>query len=85
MRWGIIIGIFATATTKGTGRSEYAGASLADFLALVANGIDIVQQNKLLKEFASHMKEAKKLKQEINEKIDKLIEQYSQLSSKHFS
>ena len=31
------------------------------------------------------MKEAKKLKQEITEEIDKLREQYSQLLSKHFS
>ena len=82
---GLFIGIFAAANTKGTDRLEYAGASLADFLSLVANGVDIAYQNKLLTEFTGHMEEAKKLKQEITEEIDKLRVKYSELSSKHFS
>ncbi len=82
---GILLGIFGASTTKGTDRLEYASATLADFLALVANGVDIATQNKLLQQFSENMEEAKKLQTEIKEEIDKLREKYSQLTTKHFS
>ena len=82
---GLIIGIFAASVTKGTDRIEYAGASLADFLALVANGVDIVAQNNLLKQFDQYMKEAKELQQNIIEEINKLRDKFKNLSTQHFS
>jgi hypothetical protein len=63
---GLIIGIFGLAVTKGDDRVEYATASLADVLAIVANSTDIVFQSKLLKEYAEFLNEAKKFKIYVN-------------------
>ena len=82
---GVLLGIFGASTTKGTDRLEYVSASLADFLALVANGVDIYAQNELLQQFTQNMEEAKKLQTEIKEEIDKLRVKYEELSTKHFS
>ena len=82
---GVLLGIFGASTTKGADRLEYASATLADFLALVANGVDIYAQNELLQQFTQNMEEAKKLQTEIKEEIDKLRVKYEELSTKHFS
>jgi hypothetical protein len=82
---GLIIGIFGLAVTKGDDRVEYATASLADVLAIVANSTDIVFQSKLLKEYAEFLNEAKKTKEKIIEEIDKLRKKFKELKVKHFS
>jgi hypothetical protein len=81
---GLLLGIFGMSYTKGMDRVEYASASLADFLALIANGMDLATQNKAIEEFIGYMDEAKDLKNKINAEIDKLRDKFNELKVKHF-
>ena len=81
---GLLIGLFGFAVTKGDDRFEYATASLADVLAIAANSTDIAFQSKLLNDYANFLEEAKKIKENINEEIDKLRKKFKELSVKHF-
>ena len=81
----LLLGIFGMINTKGADRTEYAAASLGDFIAIIANGVDIHMQNKSIEEFMHYMDEANNLKKQINEEIDKLRNRYQELSMRHFS
>ena len=81
----LLLGIFGMISTEGGDRTEYAAASLGDFIAIIANGVDIHMQNKSIEEFMHYMDEANNLKKQINEEIDKLRTRYHELSVRHFS
>ena len=82
---GLLIGIFGFSVTEGDDRIEYATASLADVLAIVANTSDIIMQSKQLKEYEKYLNDAKELKKKIQAEIDKLRKKFKELSTKHFS
>ena len=81
----LLLGIFGMASTQGTDRIEYATASLGDFIAIIANGVDLHKQNKSIEEFMKYMDEANKLRNQINDEINKLRTKFRELSFQHFS
>ena len=81
----LLLGIFTIIGSEGEDRTEYAAASLGDFISLILNGVDIYQQNKSIQEFMRYMDEAINLKNQINEEIDKLRTRYQELAFRHFS
>lgn len=82
---GLLIGIFGFSVTEGDDRIEYATASLADVLAIVANTSDVMVRSKQLKEYEKYLNDAKELKKKIQAEIDKLRNKFKELSTKHFS
>lgn len=82
---GGLIGIVGMAYTEGKDRKEYAGGTLADILALIANCNDISMQQKIINDLKTNQKRAKNLKKEIEEEIDKLRKKFDALKCKHYS
>ena len=65
---GLLIGIFGFSVTEGDDRIEYATASLADVLAIVANTSDVMVRSKQLKEYEKYLNDAKELKKKYKQK-----------------
>jgi hypothetical protein len=82
---GGLLGIVGMAYTEGNDRKEYAGGTLADILALIANCSDISVQQKIINDLKTNRDRANNLKKEIEKEIDKLRQKFEALKCKHYS
>ena len=80
---GGLLGIVGMAYTEGNDRKEYAGGTLADILALIANCSDISVQQKIINDLKTNRDRANNLKKEIEKEIDKLRQKFEALKWKH--
>ena len=81
---GIVINIFGASATEGADSVEYASGSLANICALILNIRDIKKQQDIIKELEQTLKDAKKLREDIQKEIDRLREKFNELKTKHY-
>ena len=71
--------------TEGADRTEYITTAVGNATAAIGDGIDLAKGKEALEDFKKKLDEARVLKKQITDEIDKLRNKFKELSVKHFS
>lgn len=79
-----LLSLIGIGVTEGEDKVKYAISAVSNAVSVVGSGIDFAVHDKAIKELIIYIQDAKKLKKQIIDEINKLRNKFQEISNKHY-
>jgi len=79
-----LVSLIGIGVTEGEDKVKYAISAVSNAVSVVGSGIDFAVHDKAIKELIIYIQDAKKLKKQIIDEINKLRNKFQEISNKHY-